>query len=193
MFSQRSRVTTAALGALLLFVLPGCIALDTPLSDPMLSKADAGLCGVWTCTDDSSTQEILFIGINKGEAGTPPGLMRFALSSYSPTSKAIDNLSWNFTTTQVNGSSYANLIPSDISTKKAYGEWKSQPGDGCILMKYRLGDKQLTVWDGNDKAFNDAKEAKAFDDAAGFLAHIKAKGDAAFFPDANKKVYQRLR
>jgi hypothetical protein len=192
MLRPRSPTASALLVLVLLAALPGCLELDNALSDPMLSQADPDLCGMWVYDNGNDTYFAL-IGLVKAERGAPSGLMNVVFASYTKADRAASSMSWQFTLTEINGRSYANLMGKDISTKKGYKEWRDDDSRKCSVIKYHLSGNTLTVWGSNQEAFTNAWKAGKFEDAGSFVGYIKQNGDAEFFSNANRMVFKRYR
>ena len=122
--------------------------------------------------------------------------MEYCGLSYDGASKRITSSTYQFFTSELNGSHYANLLasldPTDISTKKGYEAWKAKSAHSVCLVKYELRGGKLIVWSGSDDALKALKSDNVIDGTtASLINYLRSTGDAQLFPESSKTMYGR--
>ena len=199
-----------------LAILASCVESEHPLSDPMTSKQDPRLYGVWRKAKEDDTVEYVHIGREAYEPLDPnrgqpePGLMRYWTVKQSDKTHHVENpTGTRFFCTKIAGQDFAS--------------WVAEPNPAqhkprtFFLLKYHVDENQLFVWlqdpeataraieAGKLKGVVKRKQRKATTEAAQFdelritdsteelIRFLADGGAAACFLDDNKSVYSRIR
>jgi hypothetical protein len=178
-------------------LLPGCVPVTEPLSDPDKAEPDKRLEGKW---EGGAIIEIDRPAVK----GNPKGLMRAR--------DLIDGDRWFFTT-KIGKDTYMTIYPNhfnlqefaDFSKEGAFKDWNKVEGDDrrYLICQYVLDGNKLTVDCGSEEAVKKLMEAekidevsngatKAFKTPKDWLAeYLKKSGPKTIYDGTNVRVYWR--
>jgi hypothetical protein len=158
---------------LIVALLPGCLPVNEPLSDPDKAEPDKRLVGKWQggkwwgC--DIGDCEIDFPDVK----GNPKGLMR----AVKHKGEIVDEATYWFFTTKIDKNTYATIcfesrddriVSPDFREEGAFEKWKK--GDRRYeICRYKLDEEKLTIHFGDDNATKKLMQAEKIEDAGSYF------------------------
>ncbi len=137
--------------------LTGCGYSAHPLSDPLKSKADARLAGVWRMRGDKG---VMYCHIGVVGEKLPPSVMR-AVAIMHEEGKMKGPVEYLLFPTVLGTKTYLNLTGGEeqqINLLQQKG-WTDETANSYFFLKYQLEGDKLTVWNINDDAKRQAIES----------------------------------
>jgi hypothetical protein len=187
---------------LALALLPGCVPVTAPLSDPDKAEPDKRLVCTWR--KDAMTVWTIDAPSVKGN---PKGLMHAVLNDKPDD---LNNAFWFFTTT-IGTHTYATICIerdgkqfADFRKEGAFANW-NKAGSPCFIFCYKLDGDKLTVDGGEDSEWTKLMKAENLISEKiadleysrtppGWLAkYLEKNGPQAIFNGKNVEEYQRVK
>jgi hypothetical protein len=179
-------------------LLPGCVPVTEPLSDPDKAEPDKRLLGQWQRGDESQRCEIDSPPVK----GNPKGLMRAVYDGRADDPK---NAFWFFTTT-IGKDSYATIYLeargelefADFHKEGAFEKWNKGNDRRYFIFRYVLDGDKLTVDGGDKEAMKKLMEAEKiegmpyFKTPPGWLAtYLEKSGPQTLYNGTNVQEWRR--
>ena len=183
---------------LIAVLLPGCVPVREPLSDPDKAEPDKRLLGKWQRVDKIQRYEIDSPAVK----GNPKGLMRTVYDGQADDPK---NAFWFFTTT-IGKHTYAtvylaprdNLEFANFRKEGAFQEWNKGKDRRYFIFRYVLDGDKLTVDGGDKEAMKKLMQAEKiegmpyFKTPPGWLAkYLEKSGPKTLYNGTNVQEWRR--
>ncbi|MEN6407899.1 MAG: hypothetical protein ABFC77_15705 [Thermoguttaceae bacterium] len=141
------------------FLMASCIDSKNPLCPPKTSKADPALKGVWRMTHDDGQVEYCHVGAASGKF--PAGVLRLVLINQDKDGSIERPTEILAFPTSIGKNRYLNVVVTedeklDLLTKNG---WNPELVHGYFILKYRIQDDVLTLWNMDQDAKRRAIEA----------------------------------
>jgi hypothetical protein len=179
-------------------LLPGCVAVNEPLSDPDKAKSEQRLLGKWQRDKSNNQCEIDAPAV----MGHPKGLMRAVNDG-----KADDPLNafWFFTTA-IGKHTYATIYVAmgdsvqfaDFRKEGAFEKWNQNKNRRYFIVQYLIDGDKLTVDEGDATAVQklvgavNMKQIQYLQTPPGWLAkYLETNGPQAVYNGTNVQHWQR--
>lgn len=179
----KRRIAAAAL-AVLCLSLTSCIDSMSPLCSPELAKIDPAIVGIWQIKAENGDSQ--YYHIARADGKLPEGVLRIVLVSYNKNgSVSRPGEMLGFCTT-IRENHYLNVALIDDKDVDQFDKpgWKPSLVKGYILVKYKIENDSLTLWNMDQEA-----KRRAIDDG-------KIKGtitkNAVYFTDTTENVAKLL-
>jgi hypothetical protein len=187
---------------LIAVLLPGCVPVTEPLSDPHKAEPDKRLLGKWQPTDQIQGWEI----DSPAVTGNPKGLMRTVFDGRADDLK---NTFWFFTTT-IGKDTYATICLerhegfADFRKEGAFEKWNKGNDRRYFIFRYVLDGDKLTVDGGDNEAMKklmqlakiEAEKIEGmlyFKTPPGWLAtYLEKSGPHTVYNGTNQRELRRL-
>jgi hypothetical protein len=159
---HRRLVPLLVLLVLFAVLLPGCILVTEPLSDPDKAEPDKRLEGKWQRVDDDRHYEIDCPVVK----GNPKGLMRL----YDGRADDPESALWFFTT-KIGKDTYMTIYLepgetseyADFGEEGAFAKWNKGDDRGYDIISYVLDGDKLTVDAGDLQSLQKLMDAEKFE------------------------------
>jgi hypothetical protein len=188
---------------LIAVLLPGCVPVTEPLSDPDKAEPDKRLLGKWQRGDEIQCCEIDSPAVK----GNPKGLMR---AVYDGRADDPQNAFWFFTT-MIGKHTYATsylepgeaLKCADFRKEGAFEKWNKGKDRRYFIFRFMLDGDKLTVDFGDKQAMTklmqaekiegmDIKRMLYFKTPPGWLAkYLEKSGPEPLYKGADVQKWQR--
>jgi hypothetical protein len=181
-------------------LLPGCVSVTEPLSDPDKAQPDKRLLGQWQRGDESQRCAIDAPAVK----GHPKGLLR---AVYNGKSDDPQNAFWFFTT-PLGKYTYATIYVqkgkglsfADFRKEGAFEAWNQGKQRRYFVFRYVLDGDKLTVDGGGSQAVEKLMKAEKiearrgyFQTPPGWLARYLGKhGPQALYDGTNVQHWERV-
>ena len=173
-------------------LLPGCVPVTEPLSDPDKAEPDKRLLGTWQSAD--CPYEIDAPPVK----GNPKGLMRALRYGRADNPQ---NIFWFFTTT-IGKHTYAtiyvesydkwgNIRYADFRKEGAFKKWNEKQDRHYFIVRLVLDGDKVTVDGGDDSAEEKLNKAMPAHKTPWWLAKYLEKNGPQIYNGTNEAEYRR--
>ena len=183
---------------LIAVLLPGCVPVTEPLSDPDKADLNKGLLGKWHRVNEDQRCDIDSPAVK----GNPKGLMRAVNNGQADDPK---NFFWFFTTT-IGKHTYVTIYLepgealkcADFRKEGAFEKWNKGKDRRYFIFRFMLDGDKLTVDGGDGQAMTKLMQAEKiegmphFKTPPGWLAkYLEKSGPEPLYNGANVQEWLR--